>query len=97
MTFGVLSSVRDGSQSAVGGRMWKSENIYPSSVGTLRLRFHANRPYFPTTIYLVVVYGTWMLAAYACANCLRSFFKKDHTLHGPKQRCSNLFELLKGN
>jgi len=32
-TFGVLSSVRDGSQSAVGGRMWESENIYPSTVG----------------------------------------------------------------
>jgi len=32
-TFGALSSVRDGSQSAVGGCMWESENIYPSIVG----------------------------------------------------------------
>jgi len=32
-TFGVLSSMRDGSQSAVGGRMWESENIYPFIVG----------------------------------------------------------------
>ena len=32
-TFGALSSVRDGSQSAIGGRLWESENIYPSIVG----------------------------------------------------------------
>jgi len=38
-----------------------------------------------------------MFVAYAYANHLRSFFNKDHTLQGPKQRCSNLFELLKGN
>lgn len=38
-----------------------------------------------------------MFAAYAYANHLRSFFNKDHTLQGPKQRRSNLFELLKGN
>jgi len=30
-TFGVLSSVRDGSQR----RMWESENIYPSIVGII--------------------------------------------------------------
>jgi len=53
-SFGALSSVRDGRQSAVGGCMWESENY-------------------------------------------RVFFNKDHTLQGPKQRCSNLFELLKGN
>jgi len=33
MTFGALSSMRDDSQSAVGGHMWESENIYPSIVG----------------------------------------------------------------
>ena len=33
MTFGVLSSMRDDSQSAVGGHIWESENIYLSIVG----------------------------------------------------------------
>ena len=32
-TFGALSSMRDGSQSAVVGHMWESKNIYTSIVG----------------------------------------------------------------
>jgi len=98
-TFIALSSVRDGSQSAVGGCMWESENIYPSIVGV----FETALPCQWTVLSHDHISSRRLGLALGCLLPMRTqiiygvFFNKDHTLQGPKQRCSNLLQLLKGN